>query len=105
MRATTWWIPYGILRMPQEAQKSPEDSAAITAALSPCAGKRRGRHRLSTKGRRVEGARSECDDGFDLIAVEPFEPLHDVVDVGACSQIVKDDGDGHARAFKHPGAA
>src|SRR5205814_8221116 len=53
----------------------------------------------------VKAAGGKLDDGFDLFAVQTFEPLHNVVNVGAGFQIFKDDGNGHARPLEHPRAA
>ncbi len=53
----------------------------------------------------VEAAGGKFDDGFDLFAVQTVEPFHNLDNVGAGFQIFKDDGDGHARALKDPGAA
>ena len=52
-----------------------------------------------------KAAGDKFDDRLNLLAVRPFEPLHDVIEAGACFYILKDDRDGHARALKHPGAA
>ncbi len=43
--------------------------------------------------------------GLNLVAIQPFEPIHNVIDVGARFQIFKNDGDRHAGAAKYPGAA
>jgi hypothetical protein len=37
----------------------------------------------------IETANRKFDDGFDLFAVEPFVPLHDVVDVGTGFKVFK----------------
>src|SRR5216683_6905314 len=56
-------------------------------------------------GSHVKAAGGKFDDGFDLFAVQTFEPFHNFVNVGAGFEILEDNGDGHTRAFENPGAA
>src|ERR1700674_1039987 len=53
----------------------------------------------------IQTTSGKFDNGLNLVAIQPFEPIHNVIDVGARFQIFKDDGDRHAGAAKYPGAA
>jgi hypothetical protein len=59
----------------------------------------------SRRGSLVKPAGSKFDNGLDLVAIQTLKPLHNVVDVGACFQIFKNDGDRHAGSAKYPGSA
>jgi hypothetical protein len=56
-------------------------------------------------GGSIETAHGEFDDCFDLLAVESVEPFHDVVDIGACFDVLEDRGDRHTGALEDPRAA
>src|ERR1022692_757219 len=61
-------------------------------------------------GRRVNGhfvetARGKLDNRLDLFAVQPVEPLHDVVYIGPGFQILEDGGFRDPRVFQNPSAA
>jgi hypothetical protein len=53
----------------------------------------------------VEAARGEGDHRLDLVAVEPIEPLEEVVDAGTRLNVLEDGGDRHAGTLQDPGTA
>src|SRR6266481_2971553 len=53
----------------------------------------------------VKTSSGKFDNGLNLAAVQPFEPIYNVISVGTGLQIFKNDGDGHARTAEDPGAA
>src|SRR6266436_10199829 len=53
----------------------------------------------------IQTTSGKFDNGLNLLAIQPFEPFHNVIDVGTRFQIFKDDGDRHAGSAKYPGSA
>src|SRR5260370_42280507 len=53
----------------------------------------------------IQTTSGKFDNGLNLVAIQPFEPIHNVIDVGDRFQIFKDDGDRHAGSAKYPGSA
>ena len=53
----------------------------------------------------VETTGNKLDYGFDLIAIESIECIHDVIDVGTCFQILENCRYRHPGAFQYPGTA
>src|SRR5438045_9236837 len=57
-----------------------------------------------TANRSFEAAGRKIQHGRDLLSCQ-VKPFHDFFHGGACFEILKDDGDGHAGAFEKPRAA
>src|SRR5438045_9752350 len=57
-----------------------------------------------TANRSFEAAGRKIQHGRDLLSCQ-VKPFHDFFYRGACFEILKDDGDGHAGAFEKPRAA
>jgi len=56
-------------------------------------------------GASIEASNGEFNHGFDLFSVQPFVPLHDVVDVRAGFEVFENGRDGHPSALQEPRAA
>lgn len=53
----------------------------------------------------IEDTRSELNDGFHLLAVEPVESFHDVVDIRASFRIFENRRHRYAGSVQHPRSA
>src|SRR5208283_5441379 len=64
-------------------------------------------HQRLTADERVSSRLRAANSITALIwsSIQPFEPIHNVIDVGARFQIFKDVGDRHEGSAKYPGAA
>jgi hypothetical protein len=56
-------------------------------------------------GASIETANGEFNYGLDLFTVQPFIPLHDVIDVRAGFEVFEDGRHRHPGALQHPRAA